>query len=228
MQVLVRLTVWSFPVFLVAGCGGSDEGEPATTAEFREGRIVLQDDFSDPTSGWYSGVSEESEVSYAEGGYRILQKQARLGWAYSELEPSLLALRLEVEATQLAGTSEDEVGALCYTDVVSDVGYIFGIDPVDRSYYVSAFRGDDYRDLESSEADAIRPQEEENRLRIECIASRDGPTVLTLAVNGQAIVRTEDERGRREFDGVGFFVDSTEGGAEAVFDDLVVTALVPR
>ena len=38
----------------------------------------------------------------------------------------------------------------------------------------------------------------------------------------------EDEFGGREFDGLGLFVDTTEGGAEAVFDDLVVTELVPR
>jgi hypothetical protein len=54
------------------------------------------------------------------------------------------------------------------------------------------------------------------------------PAVLTLAVNGQALVRAEDERGTRGFDGLGLFVDTTEGGAEAVFDDFVVTKLVPR
>lgn len=61
---------------------------------------------------------------------------------------------------------------------------------------------------------------------MECIASPGGPTVLTLAVNGEALVRAEDEQGRRDFDGVGLFVDTTEGGAEALFDDIVVTELV--
>ena len=46
-------------------------------------------------------------------------------------------------------------------------------------------------------------------------------------MNGQALVRAEDESGGREFDGIGLFVDTVEGGAEAVFDDLVVTELVP-
>jgi hypothetical protein len=72
------------------------------------------------------------------------------------------------------------------------------------------------------------PLREENQLRVECVASADGPTVLTLAVNGQALVRAEDETGGREFDGVGLFVDTTGGGAEALFDDLAVTELVLR
>ena len=117
-----------------------------------------------------------------------------------------------------------------YTDVGSDVGYIMGIAPAQRGYIVAAFRGGDYRLLESSSgeaADAVRPLGEENQLRVECVASSDGQTVLTLAVNGQALVRAEDESGGREFDGIGLFVDTVEGGAEAVFDDLVVTELVP-
>lgn len=38
----------------------------------------------------------------------------------------------------------------------------------------------------------------------------------------------EDHFGGREFDGVGLFVDTTAGGAEALFDDLVLTELVPK
>lgn len=37
----------------------------------------------------------------------------------------------------------------------------------------------------------------------------------------------EDHFGGREFDGVGLFVDTTAGGAEALFEDLVLTELVP-
>jgi hypothetical protein len=90
--------------------------------------------------------------------------------------------------------------------------------------------GDDYRPLESSEeaVEAVRPLEEENQLRVDCVASPDGPTVLTLAMNGETLVRAEDERRWRGFDGVGLFVDSKEGGTEALFDNLVLTELVPR
>jgi hypothetical protein len=237
LQAVVRLAVLSLLVVLLAGCGGSEDeattatAERTTTADLREGRIVVQDTFSDPTSGWDSRVFEDGEIGYTDGTYRIFVKDENLSFASdAELAGSLDALRLEVEATQLAGTSGDVVGARCYTDFSSDIGYIVGIAPAQRGYIVAAFRGDDYTLLESSgeATDAVRPLREENQLRVECVASPDGPTVLTLAVNGQTLVRAEDETGGREFDGVGLFVDTAEGAAEALFDDLVVTELVPR
>ena len=188
IQALVRLAVLSLLAVLLASCGGSEDeaatttAAPTTTAELSEGRIVVQDTFSDPTSGWDSGVFEDGEIGYTDGTYRILVKDERLYFASdAELAGRLDALRLEVEATQLAGTSGDVVGARCYTDVGSDMGYIVGIAPAQRGYVVAAFRGSDYRLLESSEkaADAIRPLREENQLRVECVASPDGPTVLT-------------------------------------------------
>jgi uncharacterized RDD family membrane protein YckC len=206
---------------------------PTATQEMpavREGEVLFQDDFSDPSSGWDAGVLREGEFGYAEGAYRIFAKQAGRQLQSNIAGPRVEALRLEFEATQLAGASGDLVGARCYTDVDANVGYLLGIAPVQRGYGISAFRRGDYTLLESSgeEVDSIRPLGEENQLRVDCVAPPDGPTVLTLAVNGQALVRAEDERGRLGFDAFGFFVDTTEGGAEAVFDDLVVTELVPR
>jgi uncharacterized RDD family membrane protein YckC len=208
------------------------KAEPTATPEtlaVREGEIFFQDDFSDPTSGWGTGVIEEGEVGYVEGAYRIFAKAERQVFGDLEVSPRVQGLRLEFEATQLAGTSGDLVGARCYTDVGSDAGYIVGIAPAEQGYRVAAFRGDDYRLLESSgeRVEAVRPQGEENQLRVECVASPDAPIVLTLGVNGEALVRAEDEETTRGFDGFGFFVDTTEGGAEALFDDLVVTELVP-
>jgi hypothetical protein len=148
---------------------------------------------------------------------------------FSDVELSLRVqgLRLEFEATQLAGTSGDIVGARCYTDIGSDAGYIVGIAP-EQGYRV-AFRGDDYRLLESSgeRVDAVLPQGEENQLRVECVASPDAPIVLTLGVNGETLVRAEDEETTRGFDGFGIIVDTTAGGA-ALFDDFVGTELLPK
>ena len=208
------------------------KAEPTATPEtlaVREGEILFQDDFSDSTSGWATGVSEEGEVGYVEGAYRIFAKAGRQ--VFSEIEGSRVqGLRLEFEATQLAGTSGDRVGARCYTDVGSDVGYILGIAPAEQGYFIAAFRGDDFRLLESSGegVEAVRPPREENQLRVECVASPDAPIVLTLGVNGQALVRAEDEERRRGFDAFGLFVETRKGGAEALFDDLVVTELLPK
>lgn len=209
------------------------KAEPTATPEtlaVREGEILFQDDFSDPTSGWGTAVYEEGEAGCVEGAYRILVKQAEVQ-VFSDFDVSRVqGLSLEFEATQLAGTSGDLVGARCFTDVGSDAGYIVGIAPAEQGYRVAAFRGDDYRLLESSgeRVDAVLPQGEENELRVECVASPDAPIVLTLGVNGEALVRAEDEETTRGFDGFGIIVDTTEGGAEALFDDFVVTELLPK
>ena len=110
------------------------------------------------------------------------------------------------------------------------MGYILGIAPAEQGYFIAAFRGDDFRLLESSGegVEAVRPPREENQLRVECVASPDAPIVLTLGVNGQALVRAEDEERRRGFDAFGLFVETRKGGAEALFDDLVVTELLPK
>ena len=213
----------------VSGPKNALTATPETLA-VREGEILLQDDFSDPTSGWGSAVYEEGEAGYVEGAYRIFVKQAEVQvFNDSDVSPRVQGLRLEFEATQLAGTSGDLVGARCFTDIDSDAGYILGIAPAEQGYRVEAFRGDDYRLLESSgeRVDAVLPQGEENELRVECVASPDGPIGLTLEVNGEALVRAEDEETTRGFDGFGIIVDTTEGGAEALFDDFVVTEIVP-
>jgi uncharacterized RDD family membrane protein YckC len=195
-----------------------------------EGETLLQDDFSDPTSGWDAAEFHEGEIGYVEGAYRIFAKrpnvQIRSNIGGSEVQ----GLRLEFEATQLAGTSGDLVGARCYTDLGSDAGYIVGIGPAEQGVFISAFRGDDYRLLESSgeRVKAVRPLGEENQLRVECVASPDAPIVLTLEVNGEALARAEDEERTRGFDGFGLFVDTREGGAHALFDDIVATELVPE
>ena len=214
-------------LMVAAGVASGDDdvsgpkAEPTTTPEtlaVREGEILFQDDFSDSTSGWSTAVFEEGEAGYVEGAYRIFAKQAGRQVS-SEIEgPKVRGLRLEFEATQLAGTSGDRVGARCFTDVGSDAGYILGIAPAEQGYFIAAFRGDDFRLVASSGegVDAVLPQGEENELRVECVASPDAPIVLTLGVNGEALVRAEDEETTRGFDGFGIIVDTTEGGAEAL------------
>lgn len=205
--------------------------EPANGQEaVREGAVLLRDDFSDPTSGWETAELAEGELGYVDGAYRILVQQAgRQAWADRRGDARVQALRLEFETTQLSGTGGDLVGARCYTDVDSNTGYMVGIAPVDQGYAVVKFERDDFSLLESSgEAVAsINRLRQENQLRIECVAQPDGSIVVTLAVNGRALVRAEDDTGAPEFDAVGLFVDTTNGGAEALFDDLVVTEVLP-
>src|SRR5918994_6528332 len=106
-------------LMVAAGVASGDDdvsgpkAEPTATPEtlaVREGEILFQDDFSDSTSGWGAAVYEEGEAGYVEGAYRIFVKQAGVHiFSDVELSPRVQGLRLELEATQLAGTSGDIV-----------------------------------------------------------------------------------------------------------------------
>ena len=205
---------------------------PTATEEmlaFEEGEILLQDSFSDPTSGWDDDVFEEAEIGYTDGAYRILVKDEDLQfWGNSGFDLMLDALRLEVEATQLAGASGDLIGARCYTDVDSDVGYLVGIATAERGYLIAAFRRGDYR-LSVRGGGRRRPSPrggEPAASRVRRLARRaDRPNARG---ERPGACSAEDNFGGHEFDGVGLFVDTTAGGAEALFDDVVVTELLPR
>ena len=65
-------------VALCLGCGGGDsesssDGVPAGDAPTTPG-VLVEDDFSDPASGWTENDDAEALLAYADGGYRILLK----------------------------------------------------------------------------------------------------------------------------------------------------------
>jgi uncharacterized RDD family membrane protein YckC len=194
------------------------------------GEIVVQDDFSDPSSGWPSGpVDGTAEVGYGNGTYRIVVDQPQIVWSDGWAGQKRDALRVDVEATQLAADGADLVGVTCYSDFDAQVGYYVGVAPAQQGYAVYAFQGDDYRLMESANdaVDGVGPLGEENELRVECLALPQGPTLVTLAVNGEPVVLAEDDDTTTGgFDGVGLFVDTSQGGAEVIFDDFVATELM--
>jgi hypothetical protein len=221
--------MWSL---LAASSGIFADAGSGTTADLAEGEVLLQEDFSDPSSeSFVSGAFPEGyEMGSVGGAYRIAVNNARLGAVSSIGHERMESLRLELEATEVTGGSADFVGVRCYTDLESNEGYAVGVNPAARGYRVDAFNRDDFRLLESSDApaDAVRRLGDENHMQVVCDSSSKGPTVVTLAVNGQMLVRAEDGRGSRGgFDGIGLFVQTAEdsAAAEALFDDMTLTGV---
>jgi hypothetical protein len=67
------------------------KAEPTATPEtlaVREGEILFQDDFSDSTSGWATGVSEEGEVGYVEGAIASSRRRGDRFSARSKVQGS--------------------------------------------------------------------------------------------------------------------------------------------
>lgn len=71
--------------------------------------IVLEDDFSDPTSGWSEGVTDLSTKGYESGKFSILIKDSGVS-SWSTRGLSIDDFVLEVEATQIEGPNINAYG----------------------------------------------------------------------------------------------------------------------
>lgn len=152
-----------------------------------EGRLLFEDDFSDPTSGWNRASTPSGESDYQDGVYRILVNEPNLDiWSMPGLYFS--DVRLEVDAFKVGGERDNRFGLICraeaqdrfYTFVISSDGY-YGVGLVDGERY--SLLGMDA--LQPSEA--VRVGSALNHLRADCVG-----TTLTLYVNGVKVAQVQD------------------------------------
>ncbi len=100
---------------LSSGCGessdeGSDASSDGSSARTAAGSpdIFVDDDFSDPASGWSKDNDDAVLLEYANGGYRILMKapgprDARLNFGTPDEPLGVEAVSVEADATERAG-----------------------------------------------------------------------------------------------------------------------------
>jgi len=180
------------------------------------GKILFQDDFSDPSSGWNQVSTDQGATDYADGVYRILVNETNLDiWSKPGVEFG--DVRIEVDAIKVGGDRDNRFGVICraidqnsfYTFVISSDGY-FGIGKI---------KGEDYQLIGMDalqRSDAIKLGSEDNHIRADCIGK-----VLTLYVNGQWLTAVED----LEFalGGVGLIAGTYDKpGTDIRFDNFVV------
>ena len=121
------------------------------------GTIVLQEDFSDPASGWFESADEFTTHAYDDGAYRIVVHQVNYdAWAYAGLD--LSDARVSVEAVPIAGPPDLAFGLICrlqddhnyYAAYVTADGWA-ALFRKDRDDFVSLLPGD------WVESDAVLP-----------------------------------------------------------------------
>lgn len=182
--------------------------------------ILLEDDFSDPGSGWAEAESESRRAGYRDGYYFITALE---GTAWSWPGTTNTDVVVEVEATQASAGPENDnsYGVICRLQSNSD-GYFLRVSG--DGYYSIAKRLDgEYEYLVKwTTSDVIRQGNSTNLIRAVC----DGST-LVLEVNGQVLGEATDST-FTEGD-VGFVVGTYEDEATEVhFDNLLVTAPTSR
>ena len=179
---------------VLAACGGDDdeaasddEGE-LVTPELDE-EVVLEDDFSDPASGFTVSQNDTGSLGYADGGYVIdalgagtfkvsdtdLDGEAFLGGV-----SSLGDVRLEVDVVKAADEGPALMGLVCR--LVTDVpGYYAALFDDDGYWQIRRFGGTVEVLAESTPETMLRDVGDEggDRLRLDCV---DGPQGATVAM----------------------------------------------
>ena len=208
--------------FAVSACAGALQPQaPSQGSQATSGAgVILQDDFSNPGSGWDQVSETEGSTDYQDGGYRILVNEVNYSvWANPNLG-SYTDVRVEVDAHKIGGVDDNEYGIICrhadpskyYAGVITSDGY-FGF-----------WRRVDGGDLEMvggenmQTSDAINLGGETNHIRLDCVGS-----TLTLYANGQELGSVTDST--ISSGDVGLYAGTFDtAGTDVLFDNFIVYA----
>ncbi len=222
MRNLRLLFVFAVAAALLAACGSA--AQPAkpptaapTTAPQSNLRVLFQDDFSNPKSGWDTEHEKEAVIEYKNGMYRMwLNYPHTVMWANPHLDFS--DVRVEVSATKAGGTDDNQFGLICryqdennfYFFIISSDGY-YGIGK-SKNGKQTLLTG--HGNMEYSKF--INRGHATNRLRADCV----GPS-LAFYVNGQRLARVNDSDFTKG--DVGLLIGTfTEPETEVYYDNFVV------
>jgi hypothetical protein len=216
---------------LVAGCGDDDSGGNGGDGP----EVVLEDDFSDPESGFTISENETGFLAYVDGAYVIeslgvdslkvsdtdLDGEAFLGGL-----PNLEDVRIEADVEKVHPGEPVVMGLMCRLDTQPAVYYSGTFDD-DGSWQITRFEGGPAVLLASTPETQVAGLAEpgSDRLGFECVDGVEG-TTLTLTINGTEVGTVTDPdplpSGR-----AAMVAGPRAGGTRGTvrFDDLVVTSL---
>ena len=162
--------------------------EPSSSSSSAPARVLFEDDFSDPSSGWDDVEDADGITGYRDGSYRIqINKPDWYFWSTPGLNYSDVII--DADATKIGGPDNNEFGLICrYKD--SGNFYIFSISS-DGFYGISKFINGTQSLIGSEDMNfndkVIRLGSATNHIRASCIADS-----LTLEVNGQVLADFKD------------------------------------
>ncbi|MFN2186786.1 MAG: hypothetical protein ACK2UU_22625 [Anaerolineae bacterium] len=137
-------------------------------------RLLYQDDFRDPSSGWDAWDNGGTSGKYVDGGYRLaVNLKDYMAWSHPADTKELRDFAIEVDARQVDGSLD------------STFGPIVRVQAEDEHYYWFQISGDGYYSVELKEqGEWIRLQEWQpsdainqgldaiNRIRVICYSDR--------------------------------------------------------
>jgi len=187
--------------------------------------VLYQDDFSNTSSGWPSTNDSDGITDYDKGSYRIrvdtigVDKNGMDIWAHpnQDLQGDV---RIEVDATKIAGPDDNDMGVLCrYTKKNDALNFYYFMITSDGYIGIAKMKDSNSKILSSekmTKSDTIK-KASVNHIRADCIGDQ-----LTLYVNGTEVANVTDN----EYTGgdIGLIAGTfTAPGVDIHFDNFIVT-----
>jgi hypothetical protein len=191
---------------------------------------VLQDDFSDPASGWLVDAGPDFSIGYDDEAYRFQVRGGSQTVSLTSLtwnEGALPNVAVEADVVLLSGDEATSAGVGCL--VSEGVGFLFAIG-FDGTFTV--FRSDEAGTTVITRGGlppTVQVRGSPNRIRGECRAGFGGVR-LGMYVNGAKVAETTepDDGGYRAFKAIALGVGSTaEDAVDVRFDNAFVIGIQP-
>jgi hypothetical protein len=207
-----------FLALLLAACQADANTSELKTTITPVLAALMQDDFSDPESGWTIFSGQDGLNDYQNGGFRILVNNEQY-YFWSNPGRSFKDVVIEVDAKKLDGPDNNDYGVICrYQDVENFYFFTIGSD----GYYgISKYTkdGDSLLGMSSlgKNTDVILGGDATNHIKVTCSGSS-----LKLEVNGTLLAEAEDA----DFTSgdIGLIAGSNDTvGVDVLFDNLMVT-----
>ena len=180
------------------------------------------DDFSDPSSGWWTGETDTGRIEYKDGEYRVLVKRESHYWILGSPACDRENYSVEVDA-RWAGNSGSSYGLVFGIQGDFEQFYSFEVNTDYQEYALYRYNSTGWTELVlwTGAAAVINPGAQTNHLK----AIRNGNDI-TLEING-TILGTWSESTITGDSGTGLIVSSYSdlANADAHFDNFRVTGL---
>lgn len=191
--------------------------EPEPRPPMDEAKLIYEDDFSNPGSGWLRESKEECDSYYEDGEYHILVKRYDYAtWVVNRNAGRFTNFILEIDARLVSGPNEAGYGVICrFQDHDSFYRFLVG----DGCYLVGTRAGGVWTELQGkTQSASIKENHDRNHLKLVATGSK-----IQVYANGHHLATVTDDSFAEGY--VGVIVDTPEADAHVAFDNIKVYSL---
>lgn len=181
------------------------------------GEVLLQDDFSDDSTGWEIVNNVYELKGYSSEGY-LISVNNKGGRSISTTGLQYNDTKIQVETRKLTGSNDSYLGIVCrYQDKQNY--YRFFVTPDGYTGIVKVVNGE-ISTLPNGKMNYnhdVKQNDAANLLEVFCVGSQ-----LSLVVNGKLAVTAEDDQLTKGDTGI-FAETGTDGSGSFIFNNFIVT-----